>query len=494
MAEINEFGYSRENYTEVLNDIVKPLFRGEFGEDVALEDSDPAGQFAVIQAKLYTDVLALLEGMWNARKISGAEGIYLDDIFGLKGVYRKGKQKGTGNIVLEIDDTTDNAYLFPTTTQVSAANGKKYFAPTQTLLIDNISAFRLDRADVQLGVEYNVVLTDTTDGVQYPWSFTANVDSDRDTFLNALYSFWVQHVGNYTTIFVQSGVLYVGYNPTTLEVEALDTPTYYSIEPEVGVRHSSVSVECEEAGYFPVAIGEVTSINPTFTGFLSVTNDSTFYPGDEVESDAAYRTRYFTVIQETKSGNRDSVVAAILEVSNVEKVKIYDNPTNVSQPEADANTFKAIVYGGTSADVAKAIYDAKPINTGTSGTVSEAVATLDNDSETISYQPATESPISLRVKYRTRDSVPLSDAEQGYITDSLTSYIEVIDIAETLYQTQLGHQVLLSDGGSRLTYLEVEVKAEADVIDNYSTNDYTINYDEVITLTSDQVFFQRELN
>ena len=494
MAEINEFGYSRENYTEVLNDIVKPLFRAEFGQDIALDDSDPAGQFAVIQSKLYTDTLALLEGMWNARKISGAEGIYLDDIFGLKGVYRKGKQKGTGNIILEVDATADSTYIFPTTTEIAASNGKKYFATENTLLIDNVSSFRLDRADIQIGVEYNVVLTDTTDGVQYPWTYTASDDADRDVFLNALYSFWVEHVDNSTQIFIQDGVLYVGYNSTTLEVQAIDIPTYFYIEPEVGVRHAAVPVECEEAGYFPVAINEVTSINPTFTGFLSVSNSNAFYPWDDVESDAAYRTRYYTVIQETNSGNRDSVVTAILETPSVEKVKIYDNPTNIDRVEADANTFKAVVYGGTSPEVAKAIYDSKPINTGTSGTTSEPVATLDNDSETIYYQAATETPISLRVKYKTKDSVPLSSAEEGFISTALTSYIEVIDIAETLYQTQLGHQVLMSDGGSRLTYLEVEIKAESDVVDNYSTNDYEVNYDSVITLTSDQVFFQRELN
>ena len=102
------------------------------------------------------------------------------DIFGLKGVYRKGKQKGTGNIILEVDATADSTYIFPTTTEIAASNGKKYLATENTLLIDNVSSFRLDRANIQIGVEYNAVLTDTTDGVQYPWTYTASDDADRD--------------------------------------------------------------------------------------------------------------------------------------------------------------------------------------------------------------------------------------------------------------------------------------------------------------------------
>lgn len=491
MAEITSSGFERENYSDLLENI-QQRFKNEFGNDVALTDADPMGQFAAILAKLQNDNLKLLEALWASRKLAGAEGIYLDDIFGRAGIYRRGRQKGTGTILLETDATTPNNFLFPTTTNVSAENGKTYNAQQDTLLINNVSAYKLDRADIQLGQQYDVTLTDTTDSTQYPFTFTPNVDADRDTMLNSLASFWESHTtGNEANIYVDGGILYIGYDPNGNTLLGIAESTEYTITPVVGVRHSSVSVIGVDRGYFPVGPNQVTGISPTFTGFVSISNPTSFFPGSEVESDAEYRARYFQEIRETKGGTRDSIVAACLAVEGVSKVRIYDNPTVTSRPEADARSFNTIILGGSAAELSKALYDAKPINAGTSGTTAFSIGTADGGQEIIRHTRATQTPLDVRVSYSTRDGIPLSDVEKTSISEEIANYVSSINIGEILYNARLIFSALSASGASRIVTITIETKRQTDAVNLFTDADFTPNFDEIYTLTTNDITYSQ---
>lgn len=491
MAEITSSGFERENYSDLL-DTIKQRFKNEFGNDVALTDSDPMGQFAAILAKLQNDNLKLLEALWASRKLAGAEGVYLDDIFGRAGIYRRGRQKGTGTVLLETDETTPNNFLFPVTTNISAANGKTYNPQQDTLLINNVSAFKLDRADIQLGQQYDVTLTDTTDSTQYLFTYTPAVDADRDTMLNSLSSFWESHTtGNEQSIYVSGGVLYIGYDPSDNSLAGISESTEFTITPVVGVRHSSVSVICTERGYNPVSPNKVTGINPTFTGFVSISNPTSFFPGSEVESDAEYRARYFQEIKETKGGTRDSVVAACLAVEGVSKVRIYDNPTVTSRPEADARSFNTVILGGSAAELSKALYDAKPINAGTSGTTAFAIGTADGTTEIIRHTRATQTPLDVRINYSTKDGIPLSDVEKTSISTEISNYVSSINIGEILYNARLIFSALSASGASRIVTITIETKRQSDAVNLYTNADFTPEFDEIYTITTNDLTYSQ---
>ena len=212
MAEITEFGLERESYTTLLENY-KQLFRDEFGSGAVTDDSDFFGQLAAILARLQNDNFNLLEALWASRKLAGAEGIYLDDIFGRLGVYRRGRQAGSGTLILESNSLTPNNFIFPTTTNVTGNNGRTYNAQADTTLVDNVIAYRLTRSDIVLGQQYEMILRDTTNNIQYPFIFTAQEDADRDLMMNSLLSFWLNHTTGNAARTITSCLLYTSPSP-----------------------------------------------------------------------------------------------------------------------------------------------------------------------------------------------------------------------------------------------------------------------------------------
>lgn len=494
MAEITTAGFERENYSDLLESI-KDKFKNEFGQETALTDSDPLGQFAALLAKLQNDNLKLAEALWASRKLSGAEGVYLDDIFGMLGVYRKGKQKGTGSAVVGVDSGVSNSYLFPTTTKFTAANSKSYVAQQDTLLSSSVIAFKLVATDLTIGQQYTLNFKNTETNVTNTYDYTPADDPGRDLVLNEIAStLRTDAPGNDAVIFVDSGsrTLYVGYN-SSFTLVGISQSTELFISPVVGNRHSVVQVECEEEGYFPVLSGEITNLSPSFTGYVSATNISPFYSGDEVESDAEYRIRSFKEIKATKAGTRDSIVAAVSELDGVSRVKIYDNPTLSALPEVDARSFNTVVLGGTSSEIAQAIYDTKPIVTATDGTTSVAVATADNDSEVINFTQATEQSIDIRITYTTSGNLPLSDYEKTTIINSIIDKIDVLDIGETLFNTTLVFAVLSSEGAARVISITAEVKLDTEADSLYTKVDKVPNFDQVFKAIESDISFIQEL-
>lgn len=493
MAEITTYGFERETYPEVLEKI-KDMMRQELGVEAQLNDDNVLGQFAAMLAKLQNDNNRLAEAIWSSQRLEGAEGIYLDDIFSKNGIYRRGKQASSGDAIVEIDATTATNQTIPTTTQFIGNNDKVYQPTSETLLTSSVAGYKLELADVT-DTSYSVVLVSTVNGETQNLVFTNDgTDASKILMLQAMYSSWSTFTdGNEDRIFydTDNDVLYVGFYQTTGELIGIKETTEFQITPNVGTKYCLVNVEANETGYAPLASGGITDVTPTFTGLQSVTNIISFYSGSEVESDAEYRERYFIEIAALSGSTRDGIISAVLKVDGVSKAFIYDNPTIINQPFADAFTFHVVVLGGTTADISEAIYNSKPINVKTHGNVSYSVDTLDGSTETIRHSKATQVETDIIVDYKTVNRIPLSNTEKNEIIDGISSFFSSNKIGGILYNTQLIFTVLNSISRNRVVSVNVRAKRTEDPLSAYTNQDLVPDYTELFILRSGGVSFNQ---
>ena len=493
MAEITKYGFERETYPEVLSKM-KDLFRQTLGVEVKLNDDNILGQHAALLAKLQNDNNRLAEAVWSSQRLQGAEGIYLDDIFSKTGIFRRGKQPSTGDAILELDSTAATNQTIPTSTQFIGKNNLVYQAPTEVLLTASVIGYKLDLTDIT-DTSYSVTLVSTLDGTTQSLTFTNDgTDSSKRDMMQAIYSAWLTFTsGNEDRIFVDSvnDILYVGYYITSSELVGLKEATEFQISPNVGTKYCSVNVSATKSGYYPLASNGITSITPTFTGLVSVTNILPFYSGSEVETDAEYRERYFSEINALSGSTRDGIISSVLKVSGVSKVSLYDNPTLIDQSFADALTFHVVVLGGTNATVSEAIYQSKPINTQTYGAVSYTVDTLDGSTEVIRHSNASQVEVDVKVNYKTLNRVPLSSTEKTEIISGLKDYFSGLKIGEVLYNAQVLFIVLNNISRNRVLSVTLDMKLSSLSDSTFGSADLIPDYTELYVLREGGVSFNQ---
>lgn len=262
-----------------------------------------------------------------------------------------------------------------------------------------------------------------------------------------------------------------------------DLPDSVTI-PSSGIIN--VEATCQEAGNITALAGEINSIyTPTF-GWDSVTNVYAANPGSEVETDAELRGRYSKAVLSPSRTVLDGIVSAIEEVTNVTRVKGYENDTG----SVDANGFPAhsitmVVEGGDQYAIGEAIYYKKTPGCYTNGTTSVVITDYAGTANTIRFYRPTEVPIYVKVSL-TR----LQTYNSGYedkIKEALVQYISSMQISDDVLRSVLW---------SNCVSVMDDIKAPAFNVTNvqlstngstWTTNDIAIAATSVATLSADNI-------
>lgn len=506
MSEITSAGYTRRNRPEIREDI-ENRFKTLFGANINTGDDSVFGKIIDSITELQLERENLEEEIVATRSISGAEGVYLDDIASRFGVFRRGKIAGSGVAHVRYNNTTPSGTSIPTTSEFTAANGIKYAPNAITDLDTNWDGLVLKKADLSTG-NYDFAILNTETAILEEATFAVLSLSDVDVlaFLNDVKDFILNNTSdNDSLVFVDTTnvVLYAGYSSST-NFTGLSERTTFTMDPFVGEFWSGVDVTAKTTGFYPVGVGEINSLTPSFTGLVATSNGKVFSSGSEVETDAELRIRIQGVSSASPKGSINEIIGALFEVENVSDVRIYNNPTEVDLTIVDPDggpdftvagpfTFTPVVYGGLGTDIIATLFANKPINTLTDGETSVTVTASDGLTEVVKYTAAVERPLSVRITYVPSTGVSLSTGERNAIVAALQEAFSSARIGGTLFNTQLISAVLRSVPYDRVTTVTVEVKDEADLDVEYSSADFQVNYKQVATLDPAEVVFVKSV-
>lgn len=160
--------------------------------------------------------------------------------------------------------------------------------------------------------------------------------------------------------------------------------------------------------------GTVTRIDTPIFGWQSVTNAADAIPGRLEETDEQLRIRRAQSTATPGVSILDSIYGAILALSDVRHVAVYENDQDTPAPITGQapHSIKAIVDGGANGDIAQVIYLKKTIGTTSLGDVVVSIDDTQGHPHDIRFARPVDVDIYVTVNLHTRPGWPANGADQ----------------------------------------------------------------------------------
>lgn len=496
------FGYDRPSLQEIYNDIAQDM-KNTFGSDLLVTNDSVAGQIAAIIAERENRIWSLLEEVYYNTTAAGAEGIYLDDLYGKFGFTRLGKQSSTGTVYLETDSTClNNTIISSALSYFNGDNNLQYYMSADQRIIDNVEGFYIKYSDVTIGTKIFYIIDNLGTMRTYTYTITEdplNLGSPLEQDVLTFFISVINFIAGYTdadstraTSFVDDTTkdCYIGFDPTTKQFVGIGTQRTMYFNQEIGNRYTAVNVEASQKGYNYIV--EFVSMKSEPIGFVDLHTVDIPYAGADTETDAEYRYRFANATLSRGKATRDAIVSALYNVEGVERVRLYVNTTDeVGISPAPPKTMMCVVFGGGAVDIAQAIYDTKALGEQTSGDVTIDIATADDNIESISYQSAKTNDFQIGIQYRTKTTLPLSTTEQTAVKTKISEVFESYKIGDSIFNIQIASAVYQAVEVGRLTSLTVSMKRTSESI--FSTKNIQLDFDEIGLIKAENITFSQQV-
>ncbi len=126
----------------------------------------------------------------------------------------------------------------------------------------------------------------------------------------------------------------------------------------------------EMLGAFPLPAETRLTIETLFLGWRSAQNSQAAEVGEEEETDAELRRRFFISRAKAAQNSVDGMIVKLLQLTDVRQAVCLENDTDLTNADdVPAHSLNIIVEGGSDADIAQVIFDNKTAGTGLRGGV-----------------------------------------------------------------------------------------------------------------------------
>lgn len=150
---------------------------------------------------------------------------------------------------------------------------------------------------------------------------------------------------------------------------------------------ATVTATCQALGAIVANANTINQIATPTRGWISATNLQAAAVGEPVETDGALRQRQSVSAAMPSTSTYEGLYAALIALTGVQRVKIYENLTAVNDTVngVNANSIGVVVEGGDVVAIATTIMNKKGQGAGTTGTTLEPVTDIYGISHPISF-------------------------------------------------------------------------------------------------------------
>lgn len=204
-----------------------------------------------------------------------------------------------------------------------------------------------------------------------------------------------------------------------------------------------VAVTAKAVSTTPIGAGQINTIVDQIAGWNSVVNNEDAVRGILEETDAQLRARRERSVIRTGTSTVEAIYAGVADL-NLEYIAILENDTDATKDGIPPNSFHVIAEGGTSADIARRIYNNKPAGIQAFGAVNVDVV----DSQGYSHPIGFSRPASKLVKVTCTLRRPEGRSLDGpaKVQAALVDYINKHKIAEDVVWANLFRPATDIDG------------------------------------------------
>lgn len=247
-----------------------------------------------------------------------------------------------------------------------------------------------------------------------------------------------------------------------------------------------VTATAQNPGEIRIMPGELTKIVSPTRGWHSVENISASTPGNPIESDSDLRIRRKKSVALPALSVNEAIVGAILNVNGVTRIKYYENPTGSTDSNGlPPHSICAVVEGGNSDTIAKAIRLKKTPGTATHGDVTVPVADSMGLVTDIKFFRPTLIPVQTEITLKGKPQY--TSVIGSAICHAVSKYIDGLAIGDDVLVNRLYGVVFSADTASRQSTFDIQqirLKKEPDA---YESKDIKIGYNCRATATFDDV-------
>ncbi len=180
------------------------------------------------------------------------------------------------------------------------------------------------------------------------------------------------------------------------------------------------------------AMNTITEITSPLIGLISVTNATATTGGNDIETDAEFRTRYDNSIAKGGASTAEAIQAELLAVTNVKDAVVTENDTMATVDSIPPKAIRAMLYGGTDSDIANAIFDTKAAGIQAYGTTVVPITDVNGIVHNIGFSRVVEVPIYVNVVL-TKDAELFPIDGNTKIQTEIIKYIGGLDEDSTKY-------------------------------------------------------------
>lgn len=276
------------------------------------------------------------------------------------------------------------------------------------------------------------------------------------------------------------------------QVSDQDDTHIWNLPEEVTIPDNgiiTVEAVCNDAGDITVAANEVTKIVTPVYGWLSVTNNYTGQGGTNQETDAELRGRYALSTSAASQTVFESIIASVSAISGVKRIKGYENDTGAPDENGlPAHSITLIVEGGDDTDVATNIYFKKTPGCYTNGTTKIDITSISGNTTPIRFYRPTYKDVYVKVSLKKLSSY--NDEYANDIKNAIVSYINEMEIAETVYRSILWS---IATGQMKSinqpSFSVLNVQTSTDGV-SYADSDITVLFNEAAKIDVDKVIVE----
>lgn len=445
MAGLSATGFTTKRLPEVVEEdkaraVIVFQDQVQPGDTINTDDSSVIGRLVALAAPSEADLWEAAQQVYAAFIPNSATGTSLDGMIELSGIPARFENTYTTAQVLISGDT---GTLITAGNAVSSPTTSEQFTLLNDVLLSTEATSGVTITTILVADSTLYTLSFTRQSATQIISFTSPVGATKEIILAGIKaqidSTYSELVASYTT----AGELKIVLADIFLQ-------TTFSTSDNLGVIKVDklADVVAVNAGPISQPVNTITQILTSRLGWDSVTNPLAAVSGRLRETDEELRTRFRNTKFERAGNIVEAVYSALFSLDDVQQVYIDDNNTDVTNANGTpGHSFLVLVDGGTSVEIARAIWDNRGAGVASVGNTTVMITDKFGYQREIKFSRPTPVNIYIQLELTTDQNFP----EDGYdqIREAIINYIDGLSIGQDVLYSRLytpinsvkGHQV-----------------------------------------------------
>lgn len=427
----------RAQAVPIFQDLVQP------GDSVDTGPSTTIGRFIGLESPQAADLWEAILALYWAFDPNSATGIAHDNLVALGGLTRNPPTTTRVKLLVWGNETTQIGF----DQQVSSVDNNLYnISAPITLSRGYCNGMELQFPTITVGTVYGVDIFNGSSTARISTTAvagdTASTIADKLATAAAVYPSLATEIvrqGQGIRIVTSDYLEYISFDPL-------------SVDTVVRKIRARTEGTCTVAGVVPQEANTVNTIATPLMGWDSVLNPENAVQGKDLESDEELRIRFRDSKFIRAQNITDALYAALLATDGVVTAGVFENDSDSYNATYDLppHSFRAVVQGGAAPDIARVIWNNKPLGIAAQGNTVETIKDSQNWPRDIRFDRPVNTDVFIKIELKVTDSKLFPANGPDLIRANLIEYFkDRFSIGETVVYSRLytpincvpGHQV-----------------------------------------------------